>query len=86
MFKLISIISSCNEKGNHECTRLTITESTVRRVVAILEPLKVALDRTSGVAGDHAVLAHIDPVLETKLVGHLPLGTLAQPHALCKQF
>ena len=29
---------------------------------------------------DHAVLADIDPVLEAELVGHLPLGTLAQPH------
>ena len=69
-----------HEKWFCKCFQLTITESAVRRVVAVLKPLEIALDRTGGVTGDHAVLAHIDTVLKTKLVGHLPLGTLAQPH------
>jgi len=49
-----------------------------------LQPLEVALDRTGGVVGYHAMLADIDPVLETELVGHFPLGTLAQPHLSCR--
>ena len=29
----------------------------------------------------HAVLAHVDPVLEAELVRHLALGALAQTHS-----
>ena len=59
---------------------LTVAEEAVRVVVRVLEPLEVALYWASGVAGHHAVLTHIDSVLETKLVSHLPLGTLAETH------
>ena len=59
---------------------LTVTKVAVWVVVRVLEPLEVALDGASGVAGHHAVLTNIDSVLETKLVCHLSLGTLAETH------
>ena len=59
---------------------LTIAEGTVRRVVAVLEPLEVAADYTGRVGGDYAVLTDVDAVLETEEIRHLPLGTFAQAH------
>ena len=37
------------------------------------------------VAVDHAVLAHVHSMLKAELIGHLPLGTLAEAHgqAIC---
>ena len=63
-------------------TLLTITEDTVWNIVTVLEPLKIRLDHTGGVAGDHTVLAHVHSVLETKLICHFSLGTFAQTHAV----
>ena len=59
---------------------LTVAKEAVGVVVGILEPLEVALDGASGVAGDHAVLTNIDSMFKTKLVSNLPLGTLAETH------
>ena len=63
-----------------------MAEHAVGGVVTVLQPLQVALHGAGGVAGDHAVLAHVHPVLETKLVGHLPLGTFAQTHSSLQNF
>ena len=59
---------------------LTITEYAVWVIVAVLKPLKIRLDNTGRVTRDHAVLAHINSVLETKLICHFSLGTFAQTH------
>lgn len=51
-----------------------------RIVVAVLQPLQIRLDDAFRMAGDHAMLAHVDAMLEAELIGHLPFGALAEPH------
>lgn len=81
VMRIFCQLTVANEPDADLTGELGAAEAAVRAVVRVLQPKEVGLDDALWVLLHHAVLAHVDAVLEAELVGHLALGALAQAHA-----